>query len=248
LRRGLELADVSAELELPSKNLRAVEWDRLDLLGSPSDADRVVRAYAAFLQVDVGAAPAREPVEEPPSQPRRPVSRPRKPVSRPRRSTRGLSLLLWIAVGAPLVIALAYVVAIALREAGDSGSSDRQPTPTSRTATPATIPNAPAAPKRKAKAKRQPAPTPPARAPVRLVLSAEQGASWVEARAGSATGSLLFQGTLADGRRIRLNGQRVWVRFGAASNVALTLNGKPAGGDLQGTVDVLVTPQGIRSA
>jgi hypothetical protein len=40
----------------------------------------------------------------------------------------------------------------------------------------------------------------------------------------------------------------VWLRFGAASNVALTLNGKPAGGDLQGTVEALVTPQGIRSA
>jgi hypothetical protein len=234
LQRGLELADVSAELEVPAKNLRAIEWNRLDLLGSPRNADRTLRAYAAFLDVDVGAAPGREPEAKPPA--------------RPRRRARGLSVLVWILVGAPLVIALAYVVATALREAGDNGSSDRQVTPASRAATPATIPEASSASKPRPEPKRRPRPKPPARPPVRLVLTAQRGNSWVEARVGSANGSLLFQGTLADGRRIRLDGQRVWVLFGAASNVALTLNGKPAGGDLQGTVEVLVTPQGIRAA
>jgi hypothetical protein len=180
----------------------------------------VLRAYAAFLDVDVGAAPADEPVTQTPSQPSKPVL--------------GLRILLLIAVGAPLLVALAYVVATALRDAGEGSSSDAQVTRASV-----------ARPEPRTRPRRKP---PPAQPPVRLVLTARRGSSWVEARAGSATGSLLFQGTLADGRRIRLDGQRVWLRFGAASNVALTLNGKPAGADLQGTVEALVTPQGIRSA
>jgi hypothetical protein len=179
----------------------------------------VLRAYAAFLDIDVGAAPADEPAIQTPSQPSKPVLI--------------LRILLLIAVGTPLLVALAYVVGTALREAGEGSSSDGQVRPASL-----------ARPEPRTRSK----PKPPAQPPVRLVLTARRGSSWVEARAGSATGSLLFQGTLADGRRIRLDGQRVWVRFGAASNVALTLNGKPAGGDLQGTVEALVTPQGIRSA
>jgi hypothetical protein len=179
----------------------------------------VLRAYAAFLDIDVGAAPADEPAIQTPSQPSKPVLI--------------LRILLLIAVGTPLLVALGYVVGTALREAGEGSSSDGQVRPASLA---------------KPEPRTRPKPKPPAQPPVRLVLTARRGSSWVEARAGSATGSLLFQGTLADGRRIRLDGQRLWVRFGAASNVALTLNGKPAGADLQGTVEPLVTPQGIRRA
>jgi hypothetical protein len=238
LQRRLELADVAAQLELPSKSLRAVEWDRLDLLGSPDEADRVLRTYASFLDVDIGApsvdgAPEEEVREEP--------RRSRKPlVSR--------SILLWITVGAPLVVALAYVVGITLRQATEGSSDDRQVTATTRAATPGTIPKTSTRPKPRTGAKRRPAPKAPVRPPVQLVLAATGGDSWVEARAGSATGRLLHQGNLADGQRIRLYGRRLWIRFGAASNVTLTLNGRRAGQDLQGTVETLVTPQGVRPA
>jgi hypothetical protein len=74
----------------------------------------VVRAYAAFLDIDVGAASADEPVTQTPLQPSTPVLT--------------LRVLLLIAVGAPLLVALAYVIATALREAGESSSSVRQVT------------------------------------------------------------------------------------------------------------------------
>jgi cytoskeletal protein RodZ len=238
LQRRLELADVAAQLELPSKSLRAVEWDRLDLLGSSDETDRVLRAYASFLDVDIGAAALDEAPENTATDQRSP---PRKPV-------RGRSILLWIAVGAPLVIALAYVVGITLREAADGSSGDRQVTSTTRS-TPRTIPNASAASKPRPRSKRRQAPRKaPARPPVRLVLAATRGDSWVEARAGSPTGSVLFSGTLTDGRKVRLSGRRLWIRFGAASNLVFTLNGRPAGEELQGTVETLVTPDGIRPA
>jgi MFS family permease len=54
LQRGLTIADAAAELGIPAKDLRAIEWDRGDLLGSPRDADRIERQYAAFLGLDVG--------------------------------------------------------------------------------------------------------------------------------------------------------------------------------------------------
>jgi protein arginine phosphatase len=49
LQRGLALADAAAELGVTAKSLRAIEWDRRDLLGSPGDAHRIERQYAAFL-------------------------------------------------------------------------------------------------------------------------------------------------------------------------------------------------------
>jgi protein-tyrosine phosphatase len=36
-------------LGIPAKSLRAVEWDRRDLLGTPGDAYRIEREYAAYL-------------------------------------------------------------------------------------------------------------------------------------------------------------------------------------------------------
>jgi protein-tyrosine phosphatase len=49
LQRGLTLADAAAELEIPAKSLRAIEWDRGDLLETPGDANRIEQQYAAFL-------------------------------------------------------------------------------------------------------------------------------------------------------------------------------------------------------
>jgi hypothetical protein len=89
-------------------------------------------------------------------------------------------------------------------------------------------------------------PAAPRKRPVKLLLTAIGGDSWVEARSGSPTGPLLYSGTLAHGRELRLATQRIWLRLGAASNLSLAVNGRPAARELQGTVDVLVTAEGIR--
>jgi MFS family permease len=60
LQRGLTVADAAAEVGIPAKNLRAIEWDRGDLLGNPRELDRMERQYAAFLGLEV-ESPAAEP-------------------------------------------------------------------------------------------------------------------------------------------------------------------------------------------
>jgi MFS family permease len=61
LQRGLTVAEAAAEVGIPAKNLRAIEWDRGDLLGNPRELDRVERRYAAFLGLAVGSQPAESP-------------------------------------------------------------------------------------------------------------------------------------------------------------------------------------------
>jgi hypothetical protein len=68
-----------------------------------------------------------------------------------------------------------------------------------------------------------------ARAPatgVRLTLRATAD-TWVDVRAGSPDGDGLYAGILPEGTVKRFRGTRIWVRFGAASNVTARLNGMP---------------------
>ena len=84
-----------------------------------------------------------------------------------------------------------------------------------------------------------PAPPPkPAPAPT-LTISATRGDCWVEARAESSSGEVLYAGTLATGRSIRFNRERVWLRLGAASNVDVLVNGRPSTVP-PGTVELLL--------
>jgi uncharacterized protein DUF4115 len=91
--------------------------------------------------------------------------------------------------------------------------------------------------------------TPPARrpaaAPARVVLTASRGDCWLEARVGSAAGTLLFAGNLEQGRSLRLAKRRLWLAFGAGANLEVTLNGRRVESFPTGTAAVLVTAKGI---
>jgi hypothetical protein len=82
--------------------------------------------------------------------------------------------------------------------------------------------------------------------PARLVLRATRGESWLMVRRGSESGPLVYEGTLASGRSLRLAGKRLWLRVGAPANLAAELNGKRANGLPSSTADVVVTRAGIR--
>ncbi len=80
----------------------------------------------------------------------------------------------------------------------------------------------------------------------RVAVSASRGDSWVEARSGSATGRILYSGTLVQGQTTRVSAKRVWLRLGAASHVDVLVNGKPASrAPLLGTIDLVLTRRGI---
>jgi hypothetical protein len=86
----------------------------------------------------------------------------------------------------------------------------------------------------------------PSKAVTLLVVVAARGSSWIEARRGSATGRQLYAGTLAQGKVLRLQGPRLWVRFGALAYVDLRLDDKAVLLAHTGTVNALFTPAGIR--
>jgi hypothetical protein len=69
--------------------------------------------------------------------------------------------------------------------------------------------------------------------------------TWVEIRAGSADGDVLFSGILAQGNAKRFRGKQVWASFGAASNLTARLNGDP----MQlppGTYGALISTSGLQ--
>jgi hypothetical protein len=84
-------------------------------------------------------------------------------------------------------------------------------------------------------------PNPPP--PPTIVLAAVRGSSWLSVRRASPEGEVLFEGILERDRFRRFAASRLWIRFGAASNIQASVNGKavtlPAG-----TVDVFVPPVG----
>jgi hypothetical protein len=79
----------------------------------------------------------------------------------------------------------------------------------------------------------------PAVAAVPVVVRAANGDCWMQARAGSEDGRLLYEGTLEQGKSIRFAVKRLWLRLGAASHVVVTVGGKERTVGT-GTVDLLI--------
>lgn len=135
----------------------------------------------------------------------------------------------------PVATALAFALAAGLLVLNvlvwtgglvDDAEPEERATPPAQPATPA----AEARPEPRARPKPRAARTVSAQevAAQTLVISASRGDCWVEARAGSATGPVLYAGTLAIGRTLRFERPKVWLRLGAASNVDLLVNGRAA--------------------
>jgi hypothetical protein len=78
-----------------------------------------------------------------------------------------------------------------------------------------------------------------------LVLTASGGNSWLEVRSASAQGPVLFSGVLPAGESVNAAAKQLWVRFGGASNVTATLNGKPLA-LRAGTYSALVSRSGLQ--
>jgi cytoskeleton protein RodZ len=210
-RRALELADVAGRLKIPAKELRALEWERPDLLPSPARAEAVREAYEQFLRAGENGTPL-------------------TPV-RARRGRRRLTLVLTLAAG---IAAAAGITVTAILVADGDDAPPAGPQPAAEQVAPPPVSSPSPAPERRT--------PPPAPARVNAVLSASRGDSWVEARRGSAEGASLYEGLLRLGDSARLSAPRIWLRLGAASNIDIRVNGKPAP-KLVGTVEVLLVPR-----
>jgi hypothetical protein len=85
----------------------------------------------------------------------------------------------------------------------------------------------------------------PSEARPELVLKAARGDCWLEVRAGSASGKLLFFGTLARGKSVPFRRSRLWLAFGAGSNLDVTVNGERVENFPTGTTTATVTLKGL---
>lgn len=92
---------------------------------------------------------------------------------------------------------------------------------TRATKTPGTAISKPAAPQRHKglPIAREAAAKPATRTRVKLSITASRGPSWILIRRESTTGSVLYAGTLTQGRSVVLAGRKLYAEFGALRNL-----------------------------
>jgi cytoskeleton protein RodZ len=210
LRQELNFAELEQQTKIRSKYLQALEDEQFEMLPAPTYVKGFLRNYADALglegQLYVDEYNSRFVTgdEDVPLRPRDYQRRPQRSAGQ-RFETRAVALAL---VGIAIVSALAI-------SAWKFGSSD-----TPRLVTP---PAAKQAQKRVTRRARPPA--------VKLVLTALNGPSWLQIRANSVAGKLLWQGTLEQGKQLPLTDRRfvyrrLWIAAGAPWNLSATVNGR----------------------
>ncbi len=235
LRQQLDFPAVEQGTKIRGKYLRALEDEHFEVLPGHAYIKGFLRTYADFLGLDGGLY-----VDEynsrfvvgdadQPSLHTRRVPPPRS--GRRRRLASGVVLLALTAI--VLVTALVIVAWKFGGAAGGESVQGLQPaavTPAVQQTGPKTI----AAPSSR-----------PGRAA--LVVSAVKGDSWMEVRAESGTGRLLYGGTLERGQSQRFVQKTIYVAFGNPENVNVKVNGLQM--RLPATsAAFLVTPQGLSTA
>jgi cytoskeleton protein RodZ len=232
IRQGYDLPEAEVGTKIRSKYLDALEEERFDVLPAPTYVKGFLRSYADFLGLDgqlyVDEYNTRYGSGEDEYVPSRTYRAPRRSSPAHRRfESRLLGLtLLGILVAAVLVFA-AWKWGGA--EPGTvSGLGSRQPEGSTAAA---------------------PAAKPKARAPVNLLLMAKRGNSQLQVLRGSASGEILFQGTLERGRMMRFAGRKLWLNAASPENLAARLNGHAVRLSTERRpVTVVVTKQGVARA
>jgi hypothetical protein len=128
-------------------------------------------------------------------------------------------------VGLVAIVVLGLAIARLWHHTSPAGSTIAA----SSTSTPGTTTSAASVPR---SARGTTAAVVPAGVGAELSLTAARD-TWVEIRSGSASGTILFTGTLGAGATRTFTAAALWARFGAAADVAAQLNGRtlqlPAG-------------------
>jgi hypothetical protein len=207
VRQGLDFPELEQLTRIRPKYLRALEDERFDVLPAPTYVRGFLRSYAAALGLDgqpfVDEYNSRFAVGEDDV-----VVRARR-VPPPRRDRQDRESR--IAVLALVAIAVVTALVIA---AWRFGGPDGEKVPGL-----ATQPQAVQSAKGGAK--------------TRLAVRATVGDTWMEVRAGSASGRLVYSGTLEQGQRKSFEGRRLHLALAKPANVSVRLGGRqtelPAG-------------------
>lgn len=231
LRQQLDFPEIEHATKIRSKYLRALEDEQFDVLPAQTYVKGFLRTYAEYLGLDgqlyVDEFNSRYVTgeDEPPLRARR--------SSTYHRANRRVESSAIIAALAAIGV-LTLIVIAAWKYGG--GDSQEEAIPNLALTRPAQEqPAAGAQRKRPLQAK--------------LVLMAARGDCWLEIHAGSATGKLLYQGTLERGQSQRFVARRLWIAALAPRNLALVLNGKPvAVPGKRSPLVMIVTAQGVARA
>ena len=211
LRQELDFPELEARTKIRPKYLRALEDERFDILPAPTYIKGFLRSYAEALGLDgqpfVDEYNSRFTIGDEYAE----IRTRRVPVQRrDHRSTRESR----IAVGALLAIAVLTALVIAAWRFGGP-ENEVVPRLDGQSGGVATVPIGAAA------------------GPVNLVVRAVDGDSWMEVRAGSVSGRLLYSGTLERGQRKSFEGRRLQLALREPDSVRVRVNGNrvelPAG-------------------
>jgi cytoskeleton protein RodZ len=232
LRQGYELPRVEADTKIRAKYLRALEEERFEVLPGETYVKGFLRTYSEYLGLDgqlyVDEFNSRFTREEEPLAP----PRPRKQLARSRAVESNFVI---VALAGIIAVTILVVVAWKFGSTGPPTSTGIPPavnTPTGSTGTstqegPATT--------RSANHKK-----------TKLVLYADGGDSWLRVRSRSATGKLLYEGTLQSGQTQRfVDDKRIWLQFGAPAYLKGTVNGERIHNMPKGPAIAVVKPDGL---
>ena len=199
-RQGLDFPELEELTKIRPKYLRALEDERFDTLPAPTYVKGFLRSYAEALGLDgqpfVDEYNSRFAVGEDDV-----VVRTRRvPTGRPDRTDRESR----IAVLALLGIAILTALVIAAWRFGGPGEEKVQGLAGKNQATNT---------------------RPHAQGRATLVVRAVRGRSWMEVRAGSMAGRLLYSGTLEAGQQKRFQSGQLQLSLAKPGNVSVRLNG-----------------------
>ena len=225
LRQGLDFPELEQGTKIRGKYLRALEDEHFDVLPAQTYVKGFLRSYAEYLGLDgqlyVDEYNSRFVVGE------------EEPQSRPRRSappSRGVQVQSRVVLLTLLGIAAVTALVIVAWTRGEPPSS-----------TPVGL--GPAKP-----ATQQTAPPATTRAQVRLLVKASRGPCWLQVHKTSATGPILFQGTLDQGQKQLFTARKLWITLDRPENLVTILNGRTRRLPVGGVKTLIVTPRAIRPA
>ena len=199
LRQDLDFPELEERTKIRPKYLRALEDERFDILPAPTYVRGFLRSYAEALGLDgqpfVDEYNSRFTVGEDDA----PLRARRVPPPRrdrgPRESRIAAVALVAIAVATALVIA-----------AWKFGGPEGEKVPGLATSTASGLATN-------------------AQGTAHFVVRASEGSSWMEVRAATSSGKLLYSGTLEQGQRKSFDGKSLQVALAKPQNVVVRVNG-----------------------
>ena len=225
LRQSLDFPEIEQGTKIRGKYLRALEDEQFDVLPAQTYVKGFLRSYAEYLGLDgqlyVDEYNSRFVVGE------------EEPQSRPRRSaspSRGVQVQSRVVLLTLLGIVSVTALVIVAWTRGEPQTVTPVGLGTTRSVTHQT-PVVPAAART-----------------VRLLVKASRGSCWLQVHKTSATGPILFQGTLDQGQQQLFTARKLWITLDRPENLVTVLNGHARRLPVGGVKTLIVTPRGIRPA